>query len=46
MIERVAQADREVRSSPIDKRLVLEQLVMDLAKIGNPARTAGALSAR
>ncbi|HEX4020196.1 MAG TPA: DNA polymerase III subunit delta [Acidobacteriaceae bacterium] len=34
MIERVAQADREVRSSPVDKRLVLEQLVIDLANEG------------
>ena len=34
MMERVAQADREARSSPVDKRLVLEQLVIDLAKEG------------
>jgi len=34
MIERVARADKELRSSPIDKRLVLEQLVIDLASQG------------
>lgn len=38
MIERVARADRDLRSSPIDKRLVLEQLVMDLAAVGQTAR--------
>lgn len=38
MIERVAQADRELRSSPIDKRLVLEQLVMDLSAVGQTIR--------
>ncbi len=39
MIERVARADRDLRSSPIDKRLVLEQLVVDLAAVGQAART-------
>lgn len=34
MIERVARADVEIRSSPPDKKLVLERLVIDLAKIG------------
>ncbi len=34
MIERVARADRDLRSSPVDKRLVLEQMVIDLAAIG------------
>jgi DNA polymerase-3 subunit delta len=38
MVERVARADREVRSSPIDKRLVLERLVIDLAAIGQVTR--------
>ncbi len=50
MLERIARADVEIRSSPPDKGLVLERLVIDLAKIGNPvkvaSRTAGALSAR
>lgn len=34
MIERTARADVEIRSSPPDKGLVLERLVIDLAKIG------------
>jgi len=42
MIERTARADVEIRSSPPDKGLVLERLVIDLSKIGNkvnsPAR--------
>ncbi len=38
MIERVARADRDLRSSPIDKRLVLEQMVIDLAAVGQAAR--------
>lgn len=33
-LERVARADLEIRSSPPDKRLVLERMVMDLAGIG------------
>ena len=33
-LERVARADLEIRSSPPDKRLVLERLVIDLAGIG------------
>ena len=43
MLERIARADLEVRSSPPDKGLVLERLVIDLAKIGKPtpARAAG-----
>lgn len=42
MIERTARADLEIRSSPPDKSLVLERLVIDLAKTGSrtsaPAR--------
>ena len=34
MLERVARADLEIRSSPPDKSLVLERLVIDLAKVG------------
>jgi DNA polymerase-3 subunit delta len=34
MLERVARADLEIRSSPPDKSLVLERLVIDLAGIG------------
>ena len=37
MIDRVARADRDLRSSPVDKRLVLEQMVIDLAAIGKVA---------
>lgn len=37
MIERTARADLEIRSSPPDKGLVLERLVIDLAKIGQRA---------
>lgn len=37
MLERLARADLEIRSSPPDKSLVLERLVIDLAKIGKPA---------
>ena len=39
MIERVARADRDLRSSPVDKRLVMEQMVIDLAVIGQAARS-------
>ncbi len=41
MLERIARADLEIRSSPPDKGLVLERLVIDLAKIGNPAKDGG-----
>ena len=34
MVERIARADLEIRSSPPDKSLVLERMVIDLAKIG------------
>ncbi len=34
MLERVARADREIRSSPPDKGLVLERMVIDLARVG------------
>ncbi|MGH9615166.1 MAG: DNA polymerase III subunit delta [Acidobacteriaceae bacterium] len=37
MIERTARADLEIRSSPPDKGLVLERLIIDLTKIGKPA---------
>jgi len=37
MVERTARADLEIRSSPPDKGLVLERLVIDLAKIGRRA---------
>ncbi|MHB1959488.1 MAG: DNA polymerase III subunit delta [Acidobacteriaceae bacterium] len=50
MLERIARADLEIRSSPPDKGLVLERLVIDLAKIGgatkNNSRAPGTLSAR
>jgi DNA polymerase III subunit delta len=50
MLERIARADVEIRSSPPDKGLVLERMVIDLAKIGGPAREAarasGALATR
>ncbi|MGB8480214.1 MAG: DNA polymerase III subunit delta [Acidobacteriaceae bacterium] len=50
MLERIARADMEIRSSPPDKALVLERLVIDLARNGKPARDASrtppALSAR
>ncbi len=36
MLERIARADLEIRSSPPDKSLVLERLVIDLAKTGKP----------
>ncbi len=36
MLERIARADLEIRSSPPDKTLVLERMVIDLARIGNP----------
>jgi DNA polymerase-3 subunit delta len=39
MLERVARADVEIRSLPPDKAMVLERLVIDLARIGSvPAR--------
>lgn len=39
MLERVARADVEIRSSPPDKAMVLERMVVDLARIGSsPAR--------
>lgn len=34
MIDRVARADVEIRSSPPDKTLVLERMVIDLARVG------------
>jgi DNA polymerase III subunit delta len=34
MLERIARADLEIRSSPPDKGLVLERLVMDLSNLG------------
>ncbi len=37
-VERVARADRDLRSSPVDKRLVLEQLVVDLSTVGQTTR--------
>ncbi len=50
MLERIARADLEIRSSPPDKGLVLERLIIDLAKIGNSAkdgsRAPSALAAR
>jgi DNA polymerase-3 subunit delta len=50
MLERIARADLEIRSSPPDKSLVLERLVIDLAQTGDPAkagsRAQNALAAR
>jgi DNA polymerase-3 subunit delta len=40
MLERVARADLEIRSSPPEKSLVLERLVIDLSRIGKPAVAA------
>ena len=40
MLERIARADLEIRSSPPDKALVLERLVIDLARIGRSAAPA------
>ena len=37
MLERIARADLEIRSSPPDKTLVLERMVIDLTKTGKPA---------
>ncbi len=42
MLERIARADLEIRSSPPDKSLVLERMVIDLARIGKPAARASA----
>ena len=36
MLERIARADLAIRSSPPDKTLVLERMVIDLAKTGKP----------
>jgi DNA polymerase III subunit delta len=44
MLERIARADVEIRSSPPDKSLVLERMVIDLAKIGK--QSSAAASAR
>jgi DNA polymerase-3 subunit delta len=44
MLERIARADLEIRSSPPDKGLVLERMVIDLAKVGK--QTAAKVSAR
>ena len=43
MLERIARADLEIRSSPPDKGLVLEQMVIDLARIGNRQPNAAAV---
>lgn len=40
MLARIARADLEIRSSPPDKTLVLERMVIDLARTGDPARAA------
>ena len=42
MLERVARADLEIRSSPPDKTLVLERMVIDLARTGRPAAVGDA----
>ena len=43
MLERIARADLEIRSSPPDKSLVLERMVIDLAQIGNRQPNAAAV---
>ncbi len=43
MLERIARADLEIRSSPPDKGLVLERMVIDLARIGNRQPNAAAV---
>ncbi|MHB8301716.1 MAG: DNA polymerase III subunit delta [Acidobacteriaceae bacterium] len=43
MLERVARADLDIRSSPPDKTLVLERMVIDLAKVGKTAATSAAV---
>jgi DNA polymerase-3 subunit delta len=40
MLRLIAHADLELRSSPPDKRLVLERLVMELASEPRPRATA------
>ncbi len=40
MVERIARADLEIRSSPPDKSLVLERMVIDLARIGKAPAAA------
>ena len=45
MLARIARADLEIRSSPPDKSLVLERMVIDLAKIGDGTKTGNRLSA-
>jgi DNA polymerase-3 subunit delta len=42
MLARVARADLEIRSSPPDKTLVLERMVIDLARMGRPAAAGAA----
>ncbi len=44
MLERIARADLEIRSSPPDKGMVLERLVIDLAKIGGATKANGRAS--
>ncbi len=39
MLERIARADLEIRSSPPDKGMVLERMVIDLSRIGKPGTT-------
>ena len=43
MLERIARADLEIRSSPPDKSLVLERMIIDLAKIGSRQQNAAAV---
>jgi DNA polymerase-3 subunit delta len=43
MLERIARADLEIRSSPPDKSLVLERLVIDLARIGTTVPAGAAV---
>ncbi len=43
MLERIARADLEIRSSPPDKGLVLERLVIDLSRVGKQASVAASV---
>ena len=45
MLERVARADVEIRSSPPDKGLVLERMVIDLARVGRASSHSSQMTA-
>ena len=45
MLERVARADVEIRSSPPDKGLLLERMVIDLARVGRASSHSSQMTA-